>query len=386
MLAKAAPCSQLVIDLLEHTPSVQALRSCQTDAALQATIDEFRTTRADNEKAIADIVDKKARKKTQKLQQALFEATEDSLPTATKHFSLLKTYAAEQTIRLARSIKTAMNKYATTDPNRYAHVADIINFKSDIDQVTPKKYQSQSIERQVDALLLKAAWKEELFQTLVNDSVDVFNTATSIEKVCSKFEFDEEETTEFTKGDPEFRPQTFFLEDGSKSVTLKDLNRVSLEFEDPLALGLMYRVIQKVFKCTAVNNKFQQTTYTEPPDLHINAALPSFDPDSDPWIIEIQLLFRDILTVKKELHIFYGIVRAETPEEVLANPAFIGEVREKVEGDTAVRALRESAEKEKKDRDEEILALKQEVTELKKQQSKFRWPSKPYANLPKRRK
>lgn len=92
----------------------------------------------------------------------------------------------------------------------------------------------------------------------------MFNTATSIEKVCSKFEFDEEETTEFTKGDPEFRPQTFFLEDGSKSVvrakfgsyktaarsivkmeegsTLKDLNRVSLEFEDPLALGLMYRV------------------------------------------------------------------------------------------------------------------------------------------------
>lgn len=117
MLAKAATCSQLVIDLLEHTPSVQALRSCQTDAALQATIDEFRTTRADNEKAIADIVDKKVRKKTQKLQQALFEATEDSLPSATKHFSLLKTYAAEQTIRLARSIKTAMNKYATTDPN-----------------------------------------------------------------------------------------------------------------------------------------------------------------------------------------------------------------------------------------------------------------------------
>lgn len=73
-------------------------------------------------------------------------------------------------------------------------------------------------------------------------------------------------------------------------------------------------------------------------------------------------------------------MRAEYPEEVLANPAFIGEVREKVEGDAAVRALRESAEKEKKDRDEEILALKQEVTELKKPQSKFRWPSKPYAN------
>lgn len=74
----------------------------------------------------------------------------------------------------------------------------------------------------------------------------------------------------------------------------------------------MYRVIEKVFKCIAVKNKFLQTTYSQPPDLHINSALPSFDPDSDPWVVEIQLVFRDILTVKKELHKFYGIVRADT--------------------------------------------------------------------------
>ncbi|GMI05163.1 hypothetical protein TrVE_jg12413 [Triparma verrucosa] len=129
----------------------------------------------------------------------------------------------------------------------------------------------------------------------------------------------------------------------------------------------MYRVIQKQFKVTSVKNKFLQTKYTQPPDLHINAALPTFDPSSDPWIVEIQLLFRDILTVKKELHKFYGIVRAETPEEVLANPAFIAGVREKVEGDAAIKTVREAAEKEKKKRDEEILALKKELAKLKEQ-------------------
>jgi len=331
-----------------------------------------------------------ARMKTIDLQQALFEAYEDGSPSATEHMSNLKSHATQQTDRLGRTIKTVMNKYSTTDPGRYAHVADIVNFKSDIDQVTPQKYQSQSIERQVEALLLKAAWKEELFQTMIHGVVDTFNKATSINDVCSSYKFEEEEKKSFTEGNTELRPQTFYLEDDSKSIvrakfgppksadravvkmedgsTLRDLNRVSLEFEDPLVLGLMYRVIQKQFKVTSVKNKFLQTKYTQPPDLHINAALPNFDPSSDPWIVEIQLLFRDILTVKKELHKFYGIVRAETPEEVLANPAFIAGVREKVEGDAAIKTVREAAEKEKKKRDEEILALKKELTELKEQQ------------------
>ncbi|GMI00316.1 hypothetical protein TrLO_g11358 [Triparma laevis f. longispina] len=160
------------------------------------------------------------RKKTQKLQQALFEAVEDSLPSSTTHFLSLKTFATEQTERLGRIIKIVMNRYATTDPNRYVHVADIDNFKSDIDQITPKKYQSQSIERQVEALLLKAVWKEKLFQTLINDLVSAFNTATNIEEICSKFESNEEETTSFTKGNQELHPQTFYLEDESKSIVI----------------------------------------------------------------------------------------------------------------------------------------------------------------------
>lgn len=67
MLAKPTPCYQLVIDLLETTPSGQALKNCQTEADLHAAINICRATFADNNEALENIVDMEARKKTQKL-------------------------------------------------------------------------------------------------------------------------------------------------------------------------------------------------------------------------------------------------------------------------------------------------------------------------------
>ncbi|GMI02697.1 hypothetical protein TrLO_g6859 [Triparma laevis f. longispina] len=56
-----------------------------------------------------------------------------------------------------------------------------------------------------------------------------------------------------------------------------------------------------------LKNKYLQETFKEPPNLHMNLDI------KDGWLCEVQMLFRDILLIKKELHKFYDVSRADGP-------------------------------------------------------------------------
>ena len=100
-----------------------------------------------------------------------------------------------------------------------------------------------------------------------------------------------------------------------KWIGLRDLNRVTLEFEDPLMLTLACNALMKKFKVSGLKNKFEwihTETYDQPPDIHMNLDL------GKGWLVEVQLMFASVLTIKKELHKFYDIVRAKEPTTILS--------------------------------------------------------------------
>lgn len=105
---------------------------------------------------------------------------------------------------------------------------------------------------------------------------------------------------------------------GDDWIGLRDLNRVMFEFEDPLMLTLVYQALLKKYTVSGLKNKFEwiyTETYEQPPDIHMNLDL------SDGWLVEVQLMFSSVLTIKKELHKFYDIVRAKEQVTILS-PVF----------------------------------------------------------------
>ncbi|GMH63088.1 hypothetical protein TrST_g12374 [Triparma strigata] len=93
----------------------------------------------------------------------------------------------------------------------------------------------------------------------------------------------------------------------SQGKTLRDLNRVTFEFEDPLLMALCFEVLNKKYNIHGLKNKYLQETFKEPPNLHMNLDI------RDGWLCEVQMLFWDILLIKKELHKFYDVNRADGP-------------------------------------------------------------------------
>ncbi|GMH92675.1 hypothetical protein TrVE_jg10882 [Triparma verrucosa] len=93
----------------------------------------------------------------------------------------------------------------------------------------------------------------------------------------------------------------------SQGKTLRDLNRDTFEFEDPLLMALCFEVLNKKYNIHGLKNKYLQETFKEPPNLHMNLDI------KDGWLCEVQMLFRDILLIKKELHNFYDVNRADGP-------------------------------------------------------------------------
>ena len=78
-------------------------------------------------------------------------------------------------------------------------------------------------------------------------------------------------------------------ESGEDWSGLRDLNRVTFEFEDPLVLTLVYHTLITKFEVSGLKNKFNTYiyyTYEQPPDIHMNVDL------GDGWLCEVQLTFR----------------------------------------------------------------------------------------------
>ncbi|GMH62301.1 hypothetical protein TrST_g5516 [Triparma strigata] len=102
---------------------------------------------------------------------------------------------------------------------------------------------------------------------------------------------------------------------GEKWQGLRDLNRVTFEFEDPLILTLVHRALITKFEVYGLKNKFSDdiyATYSQPPDIHMNLDL------GEGWLVEVQLMFSSILDIKKELHTYYDVIRASEPRVIFA--------------------------------------------------------------------
>ncbi|GMI15052.1 hypothetical protein TrVE_jg13954 [Triparma verrucosa] len=64
------------------------------------------------------------------------------------------------------------------------------------------------------------------------------------------------------------------------------------------------------------------------------------------WLVEVQLMFASVLTVKKELHKFYDVVRAEKPQAILSPLCKVAQTNEAVKDEEIerMRKMMESAE------------------------------------------
>jgi hypothetical protein len=124
--------------------------------------------------------------------------------------------------------------------------------------------------------------------------------------------------------------------------SLTDINRVTLEFEDPKVMELAFRCIEasEDFEVTTIKNKLHETN--QPPCLHLNVGIGKEDKK---WICEIQLIFRSILLIKKKSHIFYDVIRAKNE---IAIKDIVFEDDEKGGKGEAARAEEDRAERDRK--------------------------------------
>ncbi|GMI01555.1 hypothetical protein TrVE_jg12121 [Triparma verrucosa] len=132
-----------------------------------------------------------------------------------------------------------------------------------------------------------------------------------------------------------FRNPTFVLEPGNRNRVVRerfgplkdqiratakikqgrellDINRVTLEFEDPKVLELAFRCIEATrdYALVCVKNKLNETN--QPPCIHLNVAVKSGQSKYEhDWICEIQMYLRSVLRIKTASHIFYNVARAE---------------------------------------------------------------------------
>ncbi|GMH76917.1 hypothetical protein TrLO_g9976 [Triparma laevis f. longispina] len=146
-----------------------------------------------------------------------------------------------------------------------------------------------------------------------------------------------------------------------KNKQLTDINRVTLEFEDPKILELAYRCIAAMpeFKICRVDNKLE-TERLEPPCIHLNIAIASQDETEDgtppphDWICECQMYLRSILKIKTTSHTFYDVSRAKTHGQ-------IKDLKEKKAN--AGEATKEGGEKEAEERERKLNEREEQMAE-----------------------
>ena len=307
---------------------------------------ELYLTRA--KEAIDSIQDEDIRAKVTGLQNALLNHVQTGdTASADKVFKELKEIAEEQTKRLGKATATVLFNYRFRDNgHRFREIERI----EEIPAVKQMAVRGETAAERVKVLLAKANWKETKFQKrMMSEIVDPMNQASSIRDLCESYGIDSSpyiydkfgNTVElidslFAFGDgtasnvlvkERFGPPKSYEralakeEEGiaksgaDKWIGLRDLNRVTFEFEDPLMLTLACNALLKKFKVSGLKNKFENVhveTYDQPPDIHMNLDL------GKGWLVEVQLMFASVLTMKKELHKFYDIVRAKEPTTILS--------------------------------------------------------------------
>ena len=368
-----APKSKLVFEMLSHL-TIDEMKACpDTEKGIRAAIDEKKTLQTNNSTAMSNIVDQEARAKTTELQRRMVAQLQDGKADAAQAtFKELRDFSIKQADRLRDLIDVVMNKYRTTDPGRYKAL-EVIPKSTPGQQQLPAPA-SLSVEDQVKFQIAAASWEEKGFREKMSELVNFFNgSEMTCEQVCEHYGIEnsdgrwskefrttayklEKNTSDVVKarfGPPKGFPRALVktkegLEEeaktGKKYNGLRDLNRVTFELEDPLLMALLFEVLNTNFEVVGLKNKYLQETFKQPPDLHLNLDL------GNGWLVEVQMLFRDILAIKKEDHKFYDVKRASSPWDVpdrlfkeLADPvdalrAKLEELRhlEKVSKDVAV--------------------------------------------------
>jgi len=181
---------------------------------------------------------------------------------------------------------------------------------------------------QLAILLAEAEWQQPAFIAMISDVVDSLNGSADTISICSKYGLDadvfylplrSEKLQLSVDGSagllvrPHFGPPKSPDRAAVKGVEwLMDLNRVTLEFEDPFVLALAYHMLNAEHKqmVTAVKNKFLQEKFTQPPCVHLII-------DMDGWKVEVMLILSDFLEIKHEMHKVYEILRAQDPGCIL---------------------------------------------------------------------
>ncbi|GMH67191.1 hypothetical protein TrST_g14111 [Triparma strigata] len=321
--AKEKKAPQLTIDMLEFLTADEMKVCGDTEAEIQAAIEEKKATLSNNKSAMSNIVDYTARERATELQTKMFgELKAAAVDDAQVTFDELKAFCGDQAKRLGDLIAVVMSKYKTTDPRRYEPFEQVKDIAVK-EQAPPPT--TLSLPEQVEFQLANATWYEEGFQAAMKEITAVFNEAKTCEEICEHYNIDnssgkwsKELRAEVFHLDPrtnqvvrtKFGPPKGFpraLEKMSQGKTLRDLNRVTFEFEDPLLMALCFEVLNKKYNIHGLKNKYLQETFKEPPNLHMNLDI------RDGWLCEVQMLFRDILLIKKELHKFYDVNRADGP-------------------------------------------------------------------------
>ena len=135
---------------------------------------------------------------------------------------------------------------------------------------------------------------------------------------------------------------------------LIDTLRATFCFEDPFAMAVFFELLSNTpgIRIVRVKNKLVNAKLKseEQTTILINVEINQLDPTGLPLMVEVQLMFQDYLDIKKALHKFYQIIRANNPAEVLTPifPVLLKSsgllTKEEEVNDKEVQTLREQLE------------------------------------------
>ena len=256
---------------------------------------------------------------TQMLQETLQGSQEGSNTEteqqlrALKVFNECKRLAQAESERLLGIINIVLDKYAAA-VERMKFLAQISDINTTgVRQATPWSIAGDDDANRVNALLARAQWFEPQFRSAMESFVLFFNKAENMSNIIDEYGLspdqfnlglrsslilDYENPTLLVRG--LFGPPKSFDRAMTKfrsGKNLKDLNRITLEVEDPYVMALLYSAIAKRFTIVGVINKnfpknvFGKVVFTQPPVLHLNVEV-------DGWVCEIQCIFRDVFLVE----------------------------------------------------------------------------------------
>ena len=248
-------------------------------------------------------------------------------------FAKLKGIAVEYNENLSRLMVKAVEAYeAATE--RCALLKEISKsseiVKNFPDQMEPA---GENHSTQVKNLLKEGTHVQPGFKAAIEGIVDKFNSAESTADVMKEFGLDEDflcgkegvlpETFGTTRdlelrhsrlvipGEPpeilassRYGPPKSYGRAIDKPITnLNDLNRVTVQFQNPHAYALFYYALCKEFKVYARNKHDQPGGYTQVPCVHL-----MIDWEGG-YLVEVMLMLTAFLEIKKMQHHAYDILR-----------------------------------------------------------------------------